>query len=277
MECITFDCTTITPMFLAGADGRTPELRAPTIKGMMRFWWRAMAANDNKEVMLAKEANIWGSCKENNGRSKVIVSIIDPSLRDGEKTTNQMLPYKHSASMPAVSMGVKFTINIASKIPELLDVGKQALETALLLGGFGKRSRRGFGSVQCSHWEFTSPDNVLRCIMALLGTPFHLSGNKIKRADIPAAKYPYIKEITIGNSHANSNDILLKIGKATHDCANNALGFASGGRMASPVYISVVKIGDQYHPIITKMNSVFPPTMEINNYDIIQNKFIGVL
>jgi len=28
-------------MFLAGADGVTPELRAPSIKGAMRFWWRA--------------------------------------------------------------------------------------------------------------------------------------------------------------------------------------------------------------------------------------------
>ncbi|OPX29474.1 MAG: type III-B CRISPR module RAMP protein Cmr1 [Candidatus Omnitrophica bacterium 4484_171] len=42
MKTITFECETITPMFLAGADGRTPELRPPSIKGAMRFWWRAM-------------------------------------------------------------------------------------------------------------------------------------------------------------------------------------------------------------------------------------------
>ncbi len=42
MQTITFECEVITPMFLAGADGTTPELRAPSIKGALRFWWRAM-------------------------------------------------------------------------------------------------------------------------------------------------------------------------------------------------------------------------------------------
>lgn len=37
-----FTCEVITPMFLAGADGSTPELRPASIKGAMRFWWRAM-------------------------------------------------------------------------------------------------------------------------------------------------------------------------------------------------------------------------------------------
>jgi len=42
MQTITFTCETITPMFLSGADGTTPELRPPSIKGALRFWWRAM-------------------------------------------------------------------------------------------------------------------------------------------------------------------------------------------------------------------------------------------
>ncbi len=41
MKSIKFTLETITPLFLAGADGQTPELRPPSIKGMMRFWWRA--------------------------------------------------------------------------------------------------------------------------------------------------------------------------------------------------------------------------------------------
>ena len=41
MKKITFGCEVITPMFLSGADGN-PELRPPSIKGMMRFWWRAI-------------------------------------------------------------------------------------------------------------------------------------------------------------------------------------------------------------------------------------------
>ncbi len=42
METIKFECEIITPMFLGGADGKSAELRAPTINGALRFWWRAM-------------------------------------------------------------------------------------------------------------------------------------------------------------------------------------------------------------------------------------------
>jgi len=38
MKQITFECETVTPMFLAGADGKTPELRAPSIKEALRFY-----------------------------------------------------------------------------------------------------------------------------------------------------------------------------------------------------------------------------------------------
>ncbi|WP_201721812.1 type III-B CRISPR module RAMP protein Cmr1 [Desulfotomaculum copahuensis] len=43
---ITFECRVLTPMFIAGADGLTPEFRAPSLKGAMRFWWRAVQAED---------------------------------------------------------------------------------------------------------------------------------------------------------------------------------------------------------------------------------------
>ena len=37
----------ITPMFMLGADNRTPELRPSEFKGMMRFWWRAIKASND--------------------------------------------------------------------------------------------------------------------------------------------------------------------------------------------------------------------------------------
>jgi CRISPR-associated protein Cmr1 len=35
----------VTPMFLSGADQEATELRPPTIKGVIRFWWRALACS----------------------------------------------------------------------------------------------------------------------------------------------------------------------------------------------------------------------------------------
>ena len=42
---MVFECETITPMFMYEADGITPELRPASIKGVMRFWWRAINGN----------------------------------------------------------------------------------------------------------------------------------------------------------------------------------------------------------------------------------------
>ncbi|MDW8109975.1 MAG: type III-B CRISPR module RAMP protein Cmr1, partial [Candidatus Kryptonium sp.] len=47
MHEITLSCSVITPMFMAGADGRTPEIRPSEFKGMMRWWWRAIKAEDD--------------------------------------------------------------------------------------------------------------------------------------------------------------------------------------------------------------------------------------
>lgn len=62
-------------------------------------------------------------------------------------------------------------------------------------------------------------------------------------------KYPWIKEIIIGNKKFNSADAILKaIGKASHKHGDPSLGYANP-RMASPVYVSVVKIQNDFRSI----------------------------
>jgi len=78
---ITFNCRIITPMFLGNAIGKA-ELRPSSIKGALRFWWRAMhghlASNELKKV----ESKIFGGVPEDErntykiGRSKVSVQIL---------------------------------------------------------------------------------------------------------------------------------------------------------------------------------------------------------
>lgn len=43
MQEATFDLQTVTPLFLAGADQTQAEfLRAPSLRGAMRYWLRAL-------------------------------------------------------------------------------------------------------------------------------------------------------------------------------------------------------------------------------------------
>ena len=74
-------CKTITPMFMAGADGKTPELRSSEFKGMMRWWWRAIKADDDIGKLRKEEAEIFGGTGEGEGKSKVRV-IVKPGSID---------------------------------------------------------------------------------------------------------------------------------------------------------------------------------------------------
>lgn len=85
MRSITFECEVITPMFLAGADGKTPELRPPSIKGLMRFWWRAMNGHLPPKKLKKREAEIFGGSGKNEGRSKISIRILPKNILLGRK------------------------------------------------------------------------------------------------------------------------------------------------------------------------------------------------
>jgi len=42
MPEVIFTLRTLTPLFLAGADQTTAELRAPSFRGILRYWQRAL-------------------------------------------------------------------------------------------------------------------------------------------------------------------------------------------------------------------------------------------
>ncbi len=76
-EELVFDCEVITPMFLSGADPKTVELRPASIKGALRFWWRALYGSDNTEDMRKKEGDLFGNTEK---KSKVRIFIKDEKL-----------------------------------------------------------------------------------------------------------------------------------------------------------------------------------------------------
>ena len=106
MKTITFKCEVVTPMFLTGADGCTPELRPSSIKGAMRFWWRAMNGHLSLEELRKNEAEILGGSKEKEGRSKVIIRRLKSH---NLLLSNEKLPF-HGVSVNS-SKGT-FNINI---------------------------------------------------------------------------------------------------------------------------------------------------------------------
>lgn len=73
MKQIIFHIETITPMFMSGADQGTFELRPPSIKGLLRFWWRAYYWGSQQQIALPdlqkREGEIFGTVADDGKKS----------------------------------------------------------------------------------------------------------------------------------------------------------------------------------------------------------------
>lgn len=262
MQSATFTCEVITPMFMAGADGTTPELRAPSIKGVMRYWWRAISGHLRLAELKAQEGAIFG---DTGGRSLFTINVETVSIKTGKAR-----PTPHRRSFEQDCMLPGSTFEVVLRVPvETTDWNinkcKALFELTCLLGDFGKRARRGMGSVDiqsCSDPEWQKKPTTLEHILALLNffSPYYtIDKDKIKNGFNGSMDYyPWIRNIQIGEPDPG---ILQKISETTHKLhAQNrnvyeaSLGHASFGRFASPVYVSVVK--GSLKPLITTLNTI---------------------
>ncbi|MCK4762878.1 MAG: type III-B CRISPR module RAMP protein Cmr1 [Candidatus Aminicenantes bacterium] len=267
MNEISFKCEVITPMFLHGADGKTPELRLPSIKGSLRFWWRAI--HYNLANLKKEESQEFGGSDQEIGRSRLQMRVTHPR---NLKTGNEISPLPHKKikfkdPIKYIEPGETFTVILRSRD----DIGNYSrlFQLVSLLGGVGKRSRRGFGSfriIEIDEKGFSSDvkiESVFSLVDKISPKNFVLDKGKIiQKNPTVSPAYPYIKEIEIGRTHKSAEGLLRKIGETTHKKnpggSVDSLGFARGqDRQASPVYVTITKdaAGD-YYPIITTLNTV---------------------
>lgn len=158
MKQITFHCETITPMFLAGADGKTPELRPSAVKGALRFWWRAMNSNLSNEALLQEEEQIFGGVRHKAIKSPLLVSVSHPKFETihpksaYEKEVYDGIAYLFYSMIhfgngrEGISPGTKFDIVLRSRSEEVLKKGAACMWLLAFLGGIGSRARRGGGN-----------------------------------------------------------------------------------------------------------------------------------
>jgi len=256
----------ITPMFMLGADNRTPELRPSEFKGMMRFWWRAIKASNDISNLRKEEAEIFGGSGENEGKSKVKITLKPTQIVYGEY---RVLPHSDTKFFKSNSIKENSTkILLTTYNDNYFETVKNALLISILLGGFGKRSRRGFGSCQIINSQQLNCENLLgsQLMNEILEKLNKISNTYLIQQENNNVKiknkqndgnYPWIKEIIIGKGDTNWQNLLIKIGTASHKNCDSSLG-SGKPRMASPVYVSIIKLKDKYYPIITELNSYFP-------------------
>ena len=269
METTKFKLETVTPMFLHGHDNKVLELRPPPFKALFRYWWRTVQ-DCNWKSLSEEEAALFGST---DGKAPFSLRISG-ATNLGPAVKCSLLPHKGSAKMDAYDAGESFSLCMITKNASVASHYKQIAKLGFLLGGIGNRSRRGFGSIRETSWDFKDVsalrEEILATLNALANDLFEEKKRCINNRSVqviesknctnnsPKPKYPVIRRVFFGQQTDTVKNLLKKIGEATHQHQNRALGYAISGKMASPIHVRIQKVGTGYLPIVVQLYSVYP-------------------
>ncbi len=157
-----------TPMFLGGADNQnTAELRPTSVKGALRFWFRAINYGEYQDYKKVKkaESDLFGST---NTQSSFFLKLNSEAIKveTNEEKIRSLFAALEIAYLgyglfqrsrrqqfyrPYLIPGQTFTVELLLKPKSKNQLAYENLIKATkalgLFGGLGSRSRRGFGSV----------------------------------------------------------------------------------------------------------------------------------
>lgn len=251
----------ISPMGLYGASSDSPEFRAQSIKGVMRFWWRAGLQATNLEKMCRQEEELFGYSRQEEGtggRAPFSISVQS----DSDKVKRKKSPFlpnhqkgKLCMSMCSFQPESKFIVTIRARSKECLNRAQSVFELTALLGGLGRRVRRGFGSFVIS--QLPEPKSleedalrtlILNKLMDVYGSGSYVttSHDVIVPKKPPASfQYPNILSIRIKATSKTSEDVLKNIHKVSHEFSvpqHRSKLVGGSGRHASPVCLSLYEL-----------------------------------
>lgn len=167
MKTEIFHLELITPCFCAGANQAVAEIRPPSIRGQVRWWFRSLGGSAKDEAL------IFGSAAGESGAG----SSVRFAVSDVRPTTQRSLPsfspndpqsyVWHYASVSgtkekgakgprwqplgALPFGTTFKIHVTwlRELPNLKPAFDEALSAFLTLGTLGLRATRGLGAFRC--------------------------------------------------------------------------------------------------------------------------------
>lgn len=158
MKTVKVKMRTATPIVMGGADNtnvNSSGLRAASIKGALRFWYRAMNIGD-----VEGEARIFGGQRNNGNQSIFLLKVTtNPRVRvantyryGSEYLAGQGLySFNGGFQRPYIDKDEDIELTLHFK-PNTSDADIEAVLLSIwslsYFGGLGARSRRGFGSVQ---------------------------------------------------------------------------------------------------------------------------------
>jgi len=164
---------TVTPLLLAGASNQAPEIRAPALRGVMRYWWRAtlggVIGDSNLDGLRLLETVVFGSPDKGSPVAIRLRPLIATAQAKPREESTVILPHKErgGGARPAIVSGERISLVMNQwRLTDdtVWEAACAALDLALTLGGVGLRARRGYGTLRVTT---TSDTKLVRLTPAL--------------------------------------------------------------------------------------------------------------
>jgi CRISPR-associated protein Cmr1 len=266
----------ISPLFLNGANSKgTPEMRAASVRGQLRYWLRALegANTTERKTLWDLESRILGSTEHGSQVSVRVYSTRSFSTKDSEMLPHRSSPRERSPQ-EAIQPGAEFLLELVTRPG--LKVNSRLLYTTfvwLLLGGIGKRSRRMFGSFSVDWAGNMLTEKTPVGLATLINKRIALQvKNPATISGIPdfPTLHPKHSRIIVGTQgydtqHEVVVDLfqrLLRTEKYRGTDNGRSFGYAERGRRASPLIAQVRDLNGKFYPVLTMMRS--KPDKDIN-------------
>lgn len=177
MKTETFPFQIVTPLFLGGADQRAEGIRPASVKGALRFWWRALnwgrcladqAGNEAQALqhLHAEEARLFGAAahERGGGQGVFLMQVVPDRIQQVDQPFSPMQAGQlyllgmglatfqegGRCQRNALQKGGTFTLKLTFH-PKATPADEQQVRAAVhalaLLGALGSRARHGMGSV----------------------------------------------------------------------------------------------------------------------------------
>jgi CRISPR-associated protein Cmr1 len=180
----------VTPMFLGGANQDVSDgIRPPSVKGALRFWWRALnwgrfaestsCAESALILLHDEEVRLFGGSAEQGGQGRFSLGIEEEDRRrqpisdwpqnntgagylafgilpSGSQAQGNYKPHRQG-----IDGGRLFQVRLVFR-PNTKDADVASIKDSLnawsLFGGLGSRARRGMGSISLCGYNGSLPD-----------------------------------------------------------------------------------------------------------------------
>ena len=291
----TYNLKFITPAFLCGANQSKAELRAPSIRGALRWWFRVLGGTREEEE------SVFGSVRGKAKESKVVVRCEEETPVHGRFESQS--PYltffvthggERNQPNAYFAAGTTFKIIIDSSAlvdDEIEAKFDRALKCFLLLGTLGSRATRGFGAFvtepSLTQDEFKTQVEELTSgsdlIVRLARYNYDVKAENwadVRRLhqQYGGSEFAYCMENKSAKIFDSAKDAQRFLGgwlrgiRLATGCNGktdqSAFGYIAGGRLSSALKLRPVQVREGFLPVVIYTDKAKPKAIDSQRNDI---------